>query len=308
MQKSVLILATVLSTAGLASACDVCATYIALADREAVGKTSVNVFEQYSKIDAPRSGGDEFEVYHTQISVGHRLNGRWAVQAGLPWLDKELNNETEEGIGDATLVGVFRAYERKKEANVLLLDVYAGLKLPTGNTDPLEEERDAAIEAKEHEEHGHEEGNGEHADSHHLALGSGSYDGIFGVSALAKAGRWLGLADVQYRLATEGDFDFEYGDAINARLGAQYYALLEDAQTLAVGVDATGDWRDENEVLGETQEDSDVNAIYVGPGLAYTYGGAFRAAFAWDIAVDGENEGLHGAADKRWRANVSWLF
>jgi hypothetical protein len=31
-------------------------------------------------------------------------------------------------------------------------------------------------------------------------------------------------------------------------------------------------------------------------------------AFAWDFAIDGENEGLHGAADKRVQASVSWLF
>jgi hypothetical protein len=184
------------------------------------------------------------------------------------------------------------------------VDAYAGIKFPTGNTDPLEDERDIALE---NEEHGHEDHEA-HSEGHHLSLGSGSWDGIFGASALAKSGRWMGLADAQYRLTTEGDFDYEYGDECSALLGARYFAVLADEQSLAVGLDLTGDWREENKVLGETQPDTDVSAAYLGPVLAYSRGESFRAWFAWDFAIDGENEGLHGAADQRARASASWLF
>lgn len=308
MKKFVLILAAVLSTAGLAAACEVCGTYVALADREAVGRPSVSVFEQYNKYDAPRSGGHELESWNTQVSGQYRFNPRWSVQAGVPYIDRELDGETEAGIGDATLFGVYRVVDVKSGTSTILADAYAGLKLPTGNTDPLKEEREVALENQEHEEHGDEGGHIAHAHGHHISLGSGSWDGIFGATALLKSGRWMGLANAQYRLTTEGDYEYEYGDECSALLGARYFAVLADEQSLAVGFDLTGDWRDENEVLGETQPDTDVSAAYLGPVLAYSRGESFRAWFAWDVAVDGENEGLHGAADKRWRANASWLF
>ncbi len=296
---------------GDASACDVCATHLALAAREEAGRTTVSVFEQYSDYDAPPGGGHTFTGYATQVSASHWVNGRWAVQAGLPILDKNLDNGEahESGIGDATLLAVFRAVKHEDAAGYATVDAFAGIEAPTGDSDPLREERDAALEAMHAEEHEHEGGEEDHhaphPHGHHVALGSGSWDGIFGVSGLWKRGRVMGMGEAQYVLRTEGDFDFEYGDEVIGRAGLFWFALLEDAGSIAAGAEVTADRKAEDRVMGVKQDGSDGDAVYAGPSLRATWNDRLAASFAWDIAVSGEDEGLEGAASTRVRGALA---
>lgn len=312
MNKSTIM---VLSVAGILMArsswaCDVCATHVALSDKESVGRPSFSVFEQYSKYD-PSGGEDEtFESWTTQFAVGYRLGERWALQLGIPYVDRELNSDTEQGVGDATAIAVFRAFQRMHEANVGLVDIYAGLKAPTGDSDLLQEERDHALEEEPmgdmHGDMEHEHG---HPTGHHLSPGSGSWDGIFGVNAYGKCERWAAQGNAQYKLNTEGDFDFEYGDEFVWLTGVKYFAVLEHEQSLAVGVDLSGNWQDQNKVLGDTDTDHPkTRATYVGPAATYTHSDRLNISVAWDFPVAGEDNGLQGAADTHVRASASWQF
>lgn len=296
--------------AGSSRACDVCATHIALAGQEAVGRPNLGIFEQYSKFDPSGDSDEKFTSWTTQFALNYRLNDRFALQAGIPHLERELNGDNERGIGDATALAIVRALNYASEHDVGLVDVYAGLELPTGDSDLLKGERDAAMEEREHAEHGHEEGeHGDHPTGHHLALGSGSWDGILGASAYGKRDRWSAQGNAQYKLNTEGDYDFEYGDEIAWLVGGRYFALLEDRQSLAIGVDISGNWQDQNKVLGETDTDHPkTRAAYAGPAVNYTYEDRLNVAFAWDFAIAGEDNGLQGAADTHVRASASWLF
>jgi hypothetical protein len=288
-------------------ACDVCATHVALSDKESVGRPSVSIFEQLSKFEPSGGEDDTFETWTTQFAVGYRLSERWAVQLGIPYADRELNGDTEQGLGDATALAAFRAFQRIQGANVALVDAYAGLEMPTGDSDLLREERDHALEEETMADmpgvpH-------EHPTGHHLALGSGSWDGIFGVNAYGKYGRWAAQGNAQYKLNTEGDFDFEYGDEFVWLTGVKYFAVLEHAQSLAAGVDLSGNWQDQNKVLGETDTDHpSTRATYVGPAATYTHGDRLNISVAWDFPIAGEDNGLEGAADTHVRASASWQF
>jgi hypothetical protein len=317
---------------GVAMACDICATPV-VSDAGA-GSTSVSVFEQYSDYETGSKGESAFTSSTTQLSVHRRLHERWAVQVGLPWVDHELGDESESGLGDATALVLYRPILVKKEGRRVQVDLYGGVKMPTGDTDELQDERDAALAkqaATAEDAHGHahamgvrvaghaghdhgaeaaeaEHDESGHATGHHLSLGSGSWDGIVGVQGLWQQGRALGTGEFQYTLRTEGDYDFQYGDEWVGRLGAYWMALESASGSLAVGAEGSVESMDENEVLGVEQEGSSKDVAYVGPSLQGVLRDRLSGTLAWDIPVDGENEGVHGAADTRVRASLAVTF
>ncbi len=260
--------------------------------------TSVNLNGQFSDYDPPKSGGHDFENLTTTLTVGQRVGERWSVQVGLPYIDRTLDDTGESGIGDVNMIGVFRLYQSRRETSICDVDVYAGVKAPTGDTDPLAEEKEVA--------EGH--GDAHHAHGHHLALGSGSWDGIFGALAKASRGLWSGSVDVQYILRTEGDYDFEYGDEYYIRGGIYRQFTTGEGSAVLAGVVGSGEWSSKNNVIGETQEGSDKSAGYAGPVITYQTVQTFSVSIAYDFPVYNTDDGLDGAADSRVRANLSYLF
>ncbi len=301
--------------AGAAPACDFCAARLAASTWDGA-PTSVSLSDQYSKFDRPSAGGHEFTGHALQLSVSHRMADRWSVQADVPCLDRKLEDETESGLGDVSLIAAYRAINRTATETPVLVDFYAGVKAPTGNTDPLEEERIAtrppSINPDADHDHDHADADGgetheTHAHGHHLALGSGSWDLLFGARGLVQRGRWSANAEVQYIARTEGDFDFEYGDEFVSRLGARYFVMQMREVHLSLGPDVTREWRDENKTLGQTSEASSA-ATYVGPAVDLAWPGRLTVSVAWDVGIEGENEGLDGAADQRARASLALFF
>jgi len=325
-----LMVVCMVGSVGVALACDICAT--PLVSDVGAGSTSVSFFEQYSDYETGSKGESAFTSSTSQLSVHRRLHERWAVQVGLPWVDHELGDESESGLGDAIALVLYRPVLVKEEGRRVQLDLYGGVKMPTGDTDPLKEDRDAALAeqvAAVEDSHGHEHGAGvrvaghdhdaeeaeeagrdhaAHANGHHLSLGSGSWDRIVGVQGLWQQGRALGTGEFQYTLRTEGDYDFQYGDEWVGRLGAYWMALESASGSLAVGAEGSVESMDENEVLGVEQEGSSKDVAYVGPSLQGALRDRLSGTLAWDIPVDGENEGVHGAADTRVRASLSLTF
>lgn len=303
---SVSVFASACLAACAARACDVCATHVALGSWESDHRFSLSLYNQFSRFD----DGHELDSLNSQLAAQWWVSDRFAVQAGAPYIRRELDGETESGIGDATLLGIFRVYRSANGGDATIVDIYAGVKLPTGDSDPLKEDQEAAEEAREHEEHGHDAGGGghaPHAHGHVIATGSGSTDGIFGARALVKRGRWQASAGAQYILRTEGDHDYEYGDDLILGASARWYALLSDDNSVAIGIDVSSDDREPDSVLGEEGEDNPT-AAYAGPAIDVNLGENLSLNAALDLPIAGRNEGLHGAADHRVRLGLGWLF
>ncbi len=320
-KRIILIAVCALSVRSVTEACDICATHVALAGRESAGHTTISLYHMYSRYDRPSGGGHSFDSHTTQAAVSHWLADRWAVQVGVPYVYRKLDDESESGLGDATLIALYRALNRFVDDHVYRIDVYGGVKAPTGDSDRLRDEREARTShhhghahrhhapASAHdaasEHHGHHR---PHAVGHHLAPGSGSWDGIFGVKGMVKRGRWLGLAETQYNLRTKGDHGFRHGDEWTWRIGTHYYALLTEEKSLTAGMNVSGEWRDENRLDGRTLRGSDKAGAYVGPALGYTHSDRLYLTAAYDIPVSERNKGTGGAADHRARVSLAWSF
>lgn len=321
MQKLSLGLWGLLAAGALsASACDIHGTPV-LWTAEASAPLAAGVHGQYSEYK--KDNGD-FTSASLQALLNGRFGERWGWQIGVPYVDRTLGDESESGLGDATALLMYRAWTATGEDRSGSIDVYGGVKLPTGDSDRLAEEGGDVHAADErhagafgrligHAGHVHEEAEvhdeadasaDPHAGGHHLALGSGSWDAIAGVRGNLKAGRWGYTFDAQYTFRTEGDYNYQFGNEALVRAGAGYYVR----ESIWAGAELSGEWRDKDELHGVAQEGSDKKAVYAGPAVRMGFGKALAVSAAIDVPIANRDDNLSGSADFRARASAAFSF
>lgn len=287
----------------------------------------------YSTYDA--DNGD-FTSWSVQAVGAGRFSERWGWQFAIPYVDRTLVNEGESGLGDASVLLFYRIWSSRSDSSSSKLDIYAGVKIPTGDSERLREESsahsDSAMMAGAlsrrlvgHSAHATHSAtamhdatpgpsmaampetfadSGAHSAGHHLTLGSGSWDPIIGAQGAIREGALGAFFDAQYNLRTKGDYDFKYGDETIVRLSAGYYAM----ENLWAGIEVSGEWREQNEISGIKQEGSKKSSAYAGPAvrIALRNLAFFKAAIDFPIAE--QDNGLAGSADLRVRAGASIAF
>ena len=143
---------------------------------------------------------------------------------------------------------------------------------------------------------------------HALSPGSGSFDGIFGVTGNARWKRWFFGAQFQYYLRTEGDASFEYGDELMVSGGPGAYLLLGRRYTLSLQANANYDTQARSAILGQESNRTGLTAWYLGPVVSFTYGDHFSANAGVDIPLVIWNRGYQSVPDYRLHAGVTWRF
>src|SRR5690606_4751828 len=142
---------------------------------------------------------------------------------------------------------------------------------------------------------------------HHLALGSGSWDALFGANAVLRQGDWMARGTTQYSARSEGDYGYRFGDEWSWRVGLHRFVLNEGARSLRIGLDVSGEWRDRNETDGEAST-SVKRGAYVGPAVHLVWGPSLQAGLNVELPIYNGDEGLSGAADLRTQASLAWSF
>ncbi|MCW5892088.1 MAG: hypothetical protein KIT14_16310 [bacterium] len=334
----ILALATLVGRIRPAGACDICAVYIATEVAEGRTGLRLGVAEQYSRFDRLLDDGDALstgagEYIHssiTQFLLGWQITDRVGVQLALPFISRVYRRVEDgdrivhgdaTGLGDMTLIGNVLAYSRVTDASVLRFSVLGGIKLPTGDPDLLAEERGEpasalpaarALRGETHHDVGpshHEPGaipSGVHG--HDLALGSGSFDGIVGALGYWDHGRVFATAGVQYAIRTEGAFDYRYADDLTWTGGPGWYALLEHEYTLGLQVLLTGETKGKDTQQGRTLDDTALTALFVGPGVAFTWGTSLGADLALDLPVVQHVTAVQIVPSFRLRGGLTWRF
>jgi hypothetical protein len=323
----------------VAKACDLCAIYMA---QEAAGAHlgfSAGLAGQFTRFDTLLDDGDRVgnqsrESMDSVIVQGvlrYQFTHRLGVQVNVPYIDRSFEREgdhdSESGLGDISVIAIGRIVEQLREESTLILNLFAGIKTPTGSSDRLREEGDAhhAEEPGGHDhDHGHgflrvghaghdhgappssESVSGLHA--HDIALGSGSWDVLSGASLYARRGRWFTQAAMQYSLRTEGDHDYEFGDDVMWSLAPGWYARMDHRGTVGLGAHLSGEMKDEDERDGHTETGTEVTLVYAGPMLTFTREDRLSAEFAVDLPVYQDSEGVALVPDYRIRLAGAWRF
>jgi hypothetical protein len=141
-----------------------------------------------------------------------------------------------------------------------------------------------------------------------LALGSGSYDGVFGLTANARWKRWFLNGQFQYYLRTKGEAGFKYGDELIVSGGPGAYVFFGDSWTLSLQLNALYDTMARDELIGQVSNRTGQTAWYMGPFLAATFGEHFSANAGVDVPLRIANNGFQSVADCELRAGISVRF
>src|SRR5262245_48486050 len=179
------------------------------------------------------------------------------------------------GPGDVALIGRVALLQKMEMKYTVTLNVFAGVKFPTGDTDRLEDEveqaRRAAIALGPLHEH-----NVLPVHQSDLSLGSGSFDGIFGTALNLRWDRWFFNNQIQYYLRTEAE-GYKFGNEWIISGGPGAYLLLAESFTLSLQAQAFYESTARDEVLGQKSNSSGISSWYLGPFFTFTWKGDFSA-------------------------------
>ena len=200
---------------------------------------------------------------------------------------------TESGLGDVSVIGNFRLFQHTTPDAAFNWTLLGGLKLPTGDSSPLNTP-DTALP----------DGIG----GHDLALGSGSVDGLVGTAFSARWRRIFLAANVQYAFRCEGDFQHQYANDWTWSGGPGALLWLGEKSTLALQAVVSGESKGKDTFAGVPDEDSAATMVYLGPQLNYTWASHLSAQVGADLPVSRANSGLQVVPDYRVHAALSWKF
>ena len=287
-------------------ACDLCAIYGAA---EAEGESGQGFFggvaEQFTRFGMFQSGGHDAanpdgEYVNSLISqafVGYNINDRFGLQFNVPFIYRDYGKDgvhaSESGIGDVSLIGNVRLYQKLTKDVTFRWTALGGLKFPTGSSDKLDPaEPDFAA------------GIG----GHDLALGSGSYDGLVGTGFFARWKRLFVTGAMQYAIRTEGDFGYQFANDWTWLGGPGVYLLMRDDCTLTLQAAVSGESKGQDTINGTATDDTAVTSVFLGPQLNFTWAGRLSVQLAGDLPVSIASSGDQIVPDYRVRAAVVWRF
>jgi hypothetical protein len=319
-------------------ACDLCAIYSADNAREQrESGFFVTLSESFIPYGTVQFNGKEIEGSNldfrdtsiTHIVPGYNITRRLGISLNVPLVRQDFKRtevrysltdpafirterESEFGLGDLSLISRFTVFEKQKMKYSIGVSVLAGVKFPTGDTDRIADEveqtriYDALVPpGLPHDPLGHSI-SGVH--QHDLSAGSGSFDGIFGITMNSRWRRWFFNSQVQYYLRTEGESGFERGDEFMASGGPGVYLWSGKTATLNLQANAGYDTMNRDFIAGRRSEFTGMTAWYLGPQLGGTIGENFSAVAGVDIPLRITSNGLQNVPDYRFHASLIWRF
>lgn len=306
----------------LAWSCDICSVYSRPHEDQTKPGFYTGMFVQSTQYDTlqldgrdlSESTGESLESQHLQTVLGYRINQRWRLQGNIPMTKRTFTRNHDgqreagsvSGLGDTTVLAEVRVLDQTKSrsGDGWLLSLFGGVELPTGNSDELAEELEHHhAEAKRSFQQG-DELHLEAASAihgHELALGSGSYDLLFGTAASYSRARFDLKTRLQYVKRTEGDFDYRFGDELTLALAPSFDVLRSGDHTLRLGLSVIGEGKQQDRLQGESVEATDAALWYAGPTLEYSLTRRVHAEFNLDFPVSTQGDGLQLFPDRRLR-------
>lgn len=288
------------------AACDLCSVYAATEAQGGGGKGLFGgVAEQFTyfntlQIDGQNvanEGNQYIKSSVSQVFAGYNFNDRIGVQFNLPIIYRAYGygsiQDSESGIGDASLVGNVRLYEKLAENFTFNWTALGGVKFPTGATGHLNPD-----------EPDFSPGIG----GHDLTLGSGSWDGLVGTGFFARWKRVFLAGAMQYAIRTEGAYGYQFANDWSWFGGPGVYLLLGDTQTLSLQAVVSGESKGQDTMPGMTMDDTAGTIVYLGPQINYTWSSKLSAQVGVDLPVSIAASGEQLVPNYRVRAALTWRF
>lgn len=311
-------------------ACDPCALHANVDSvRQHEGDFSLGITEQYShsgrlQEDNKTIANPEnifLNTSTTHLYAKYAFTNSIAGQLYIPFIYRSFRKEdegsvergSESGLGDVILLGRWRPFERATHESFIAVELFGGLKLPTGDASRLsegrpdeEEHHEAALRAEL--KHGEtEHGTSPAIHGHDLALGTGSVDFPIGASVFLQRTRLFIAGEVQYTLRTEGSFEYEYADDFLWNIGPGYYPIFRDNLSVGTRVVLSGDHRSRDKADGVLDDSTALEGLYLGPQVLVRTSN-ISATFGIEFPLDIDNSGTQAVVEHRLKGALVLRF
>lgn len=202
-------------------------------------------------------------VYEEKLTGIHALTRDLTLAVSLPIVQKRLKFTAPDGrratirssgIGDLSLVGVYRFYRRDVPRGSTQFSFIGGLKFPTGSNDQTDSDVPALT------------GSTSTRIPRDLQPGSGSVDGIIGIGGFQNFDRLSFYGSLQGKLNTEAD-DFRFGNRLNYDFTTEYVLFKE--RNLLLNLELNGIYEARAEEGGRDIPNSGGNRLFISPGIQY---------------------------------------
>lgn len=250
------------------------------------------------------------EIRNTSLSAAFGLTKDLTLSARLPYIERKNIREAEHhgghgevhthgdssGFGDLLLMGNYRFY-KTADVDISLL---AGVKAPTGET---------------HDKDDH----GERFEAE-FQPGTGSWDYLLGLAFSKETGPVGYHANILYNKTTEGSQHTEVGDALSYNAAVTYRLSTHDHSSHGhqhtdtgnelkwdISLEANGETRRKNKVLGNSEANSGGTTVYLSPGIKASVAG-FGAFLSVGIPVIENTKGIQTDVNARVVAGISLAF
>jgi hypothetical protein len=333
------ILTLVLAIFPLAThACDLCGCYTPQVESMPKEKVSLTGFYtaiaeqfthfgslQFDEREVANPTGQRLESSITQFVAGYGINNRFALQFNTPFIYRDfrrpegfaIDEGSVGGIGDVSLLAkavlwhfaspAHREFNVEDKNPVAIehesdctcsIVALAGLKFPTGDSSRLKEEfHELEIPgAPESGIHGHD-----------LTLGTGSYDGIFGLQSSLRYDSFFGEANGQFTLRGDGAHKYHFANDLIWSAGPGYYLVRKRDTLVGFQCVASGQSKDVDRFQGRAAEDTGVTSVFIGPRIMASHG-QLSGELAAEFPVLMNTTAFQAVPDYRLRASVavSW--
>jgi hypothetical protein len=280
---------------------------------------------QFEGDTVPNPTGQYLASSVTQLIAGYEINERFALQLNLPVIYREfkrpqgfmIDHGTESGIGDLSLllrtVGYTyssaggRTFDTSGKNPVAIEHepdltfsavLLTGIKFPTGDTSRLEEEfHEMDIPgAPQSGIHGHD-----------LALGTGSFDGIFGEQNSLRYKNFFAETNVQFTLRGDGDFQMHMANDLTWSGGPGFYFVRNPQTVAGLQLEISGEHKGKDRFMGMVMDDTGITSVFLGPRLVVSHG-RWSAEVATEFPALMRNTDFQAVPDYRLRGGFSFHF
>ena len=332
-------------------ACDLCALYTAMqVESPQSGTFRASASEQYTFLDKLQRNGsyvqnqaDEYlKSSVTQVAAQYDFSDSLALQYVLPVIsrsfrrlkDGSVTSGSESGVGDMSFLLHYLPVRYSDGEITARVRLFAGLKLPTGDTSRLGEESHHSMSSTEmsshssmasntrpyHSESGHGDSDHEmptHDDemtesgihSHDLTLGTGSWDFPLGFGITTQYKRFMAMADVQYMIRSEGAYSYRHANDLIWSTAVGGFLYLDDSLQIASRARLSGQYKNNDRGAGGVEHDgSAFNGVFLGPEVSISSSKRIQAVVALDLPVNTHNSGLQITPSYRWRGAITYRF
>lgn len=206
--------------------------------------------------------GQELNVFEETFTGAYAVTGDLTLGLTLPIVQKHLEFNSSSGtktirssgLGDLSLVGVYRFYRRDVPRATTQFSLIGGFKAPTGSTS--QRDRDAPLFT----------GSTRQRLPRPLQPGSGSWDGIVGISGFQNLDRLSFYGSVQGKINSEND-RFRFGNNLHYDFTVDYVTLAE--RNLFFVLEFNGINAGRNEEDGRKARNSGGHTLFISPGIEY---------------------------------------